>query len=67
MRSSGTNYNMKHEYLSCDKCGYTQENAGCIIKSFITNNDDEKCIDLCDDCVVRYKLENPTVKIYVEF
>ena len=57
---------MKHEYniLSCDRCGYSEENAGCIIKSFITDNEDEKCLDLCDNCVERYKLENPNAEIY---
>ena len=68
---------MKHEhkFLSCDKCGYSEENAGCIVKSFIIagcmvksfvtdNEDDDKFIDLCDDCLIRYKLEYPNVKIY---
>jgi hypothetical protein len=69
---------MKHEYeyLSCDKCGYSEENAGCIVKSYRINvgksmdasgngyNIDWEYVDLCDSCVARYKLENSTTKIY---
>jgi hypothetical protein len=67
---------MEHKYLSCDKCGYSEENAGCIVKSFKIEmgfemdcsgngyNTDWEYLDLCDNCVERYKLENPNAEIY---
>lgn len=67
---------MKHSYLSCDKCGYSEENAGCIVHSlkintgremdasgngYVTNWD---YFDLCADCLRTYKLENPHAQFY---
>jgi len=59
---------MKHEFLTCDKCGYSEENAGCIVKHLRIDmgNDtiDWEDIELCADCLRTYKLENPNAKIY---
>ena len=67
---------MKHSYLSCDKCGYSEENAGCVVKSYRINvgksmdvsgngyNIDWEYVDLCADCLRTYNLKNPDDKIY---
>ena len=70
---------MKHEYLRCDKCGYSEENAGCQVfdltiqklkpvlgsdKTVIDMIIDVIHIDLCADCLRTYNLKNPDDKIY---
>jgi len=66
---------MEHKYLSCDNCGYSEENAGCVVHSLKIDTGREMDAsgnhyetvwiyqDLCADCLRTFKLKNPDVRI----
>ena len=65
---------MRHEYLSCDMCGYGDEKSSFIkINSYqldLNTNNFWKgwaSQDLCEMCREKYKLVNPDIKIRIYY